>query len=96
MTILKILFLLLIIIPFALFLLYILDRLMDEMPSKAEQEAAMSPVERRRSRAASQGRRERTERTVNHRQNPHTAAEKRRRRKARKTERKQHRKSDRL
>lgn len=80
MTLLKILFLLLIIIPFALFLLYILERLMDEM------EAEMSPVERRRSRAAA---RNRGTRTVNHRQGGPSSAEKRRRRKARKTERRQ-------
>lgn len=86
MTLLKILFLLLIIIPFALFLLYILERLMDEMPSKDEMEAEMSPVERRRSRAAA---RNRGSRTVNHRQDGPSSAEKRRRRKARKTERKQ-------
>ena len=92
MTLLKILFLLLIIIPFALFLLYILERLMDEMPSKDEMEAEMSPVERRRSRAAA---RNRKSRTVNHRQDGPSAAEKRRRRKARKTERKQQRKAGR-
>ena len=86
MTLLKILFLLLIIIPFALFLLYILERLMDEMPSKAEMEAEMSPGERRRSRAAA---RNRGTRTVNHRQGGPSSAEKRRRRKARKTERRQ-------
>ena len=92
MTLLKILFLLLIIIPFALFLLYILERLMDEMPSKDEMEAEMSPVERHRSRAAS---RNRKSRTVNHRQGGPSSAEKRRRRKARKTERKQKRKTGR-
>ena len=92
MTLLKILFLLLIIIPFALFLLYILERLMDEMPSKDEMEAEMSPVERRRSRAAA---RNRKSRTVNHRQGGPSAAEKRRRRKARKTEIKQQRKTGR-
>ena len=92
MTLLKILFLLLIIIPFALFLLYILERLMDEMPSKDEMEAEMSTVERRRSRAAA---RNRKSRTVNHRQGGPSAAEKRRRRKARKTERKQQRKTGR-
>ena len=52
MTILKILFLLLIIIPFALFLLYVIDKLLDEMPSKSEVQAEMSAVERRRARAA--------------------------------------------
>ena len=56
MTLLKILFLILIIIPFALFLLFIIDRLMDQMPSKEEIEAEMSPVERRRSRAAARKR----------------------------------------
>ena len=52
MTLLKIIFLLLIIIPFALFLLFIIDRLMDEMPTKSEVQAEMSAVERRRARAA--------------------------------------------
>ena len=41
MTLLKILFLLLIIVPFALFLLFIIDRIMDDMPSREEMEAEM-------------------------------------------------------
>ena len=61
MTFLKILFLLLIIIPFALFLLYIIDRLMDEMPTREEVEEQMSPVDKRRSRAAAQKRNQRRE-----------------------------------
>ena len=52
MTLLKIIFLILIIIPFALFLLYIIDKLMDDMPSRSEVQAEMSSVERRRARAA--------------------------------------------
>lgn len=85
MTVLKILFLLLIIIPFALFLLFILDRLMDEMPSKAEMEAEMSPVERRRSRAAARGR---NGRATPHRQKAPNQASKYKRRKQRKERRK--------
>ena len=85
MTLLKILFLLLIIIPFALFLLYILDRLMDEMPSKEEMEAEMSAVERRRSRAAA---RKKRGTGGPHRQKSTNYASKRKRRKERKQKRK--------
>lgn len=35
MTFLKIVFLLLLVLPFALFLLYIVDKLMDEMPKRS-------------------------------------------------------------
>lgn len=90
MTILKILFLLLIIIPFALFLIFILDRLMDEMPSKAEMEAEMTAVERRRKRAAA-----RKGRGPVHRQKATNPASKRKRRKQRKQQKKQQNKTKR-
>ena len=64
MTFLKILFLLLIIIPFALFLLYIIDRLMDDMPTREEIDAQMSPVDKRRSRAAANKRNQRREKVA--------------------------------
>ncbi len=51
MAILKLVFLILIILPFALFLLYIIDKLMDEMPSRSEIQAEKSAAERRRRRA---------------------------------------------
>ncbi len=85
MTLLKILFLLLIIVPFVLFLLFIIDRLMDDMPTKAEIEAEMSAVERRRKRAAAR----RGKGPVH--QHPRKAtnyASKRKRRKERKAQRK--------
>ena len=65
MTLLKILFLLLIVVPFALFLLFIVDKLMDEMPSRSEMEAEMSAVERRRHRAAANKSRSRKGRSRN-------------------------------
>ncbi len=85
MTLLKILFLLLIIIPFVLFLMFIIDRLMDQMPDKAEIEAQMSPVEKRRMRAAAS---KRAGKAPAHRQKSPNYASKRKRRKERKKQRK--------
>lgn len=40
MTFLKIIFLLLLVLPFAVFLLFIVDRLMDEMPKRSASESS--------------------------------------------------------
>lgn len=87
MTLLKILFLLLIIIPFVLFLLFIIDRIMDDMPTREEMEAEMTRSERRR--ANRRRNHPHAEQAAVSRRKDINYAAKRKRRKERKQQRKQ-------
>lgn len=55
MAFIKLLFLLLLLLPFAIFLLFIIDKLMDEAPKKSRAEMEAEKEEYMRSKAAGKG-----------------------------------------
>lgn len=88
MTALKILFLILIIIPFVIFLIFIMDKLMNELPKRSEIDAhEAEEIRKRREAAKNDGQKNETHKVQ--RKHTKTTSSKRKRRRERKKKKKE-------